>query len=389
MPMGRSGTVSRQEADVRSGRRFALVVWTAAGVFALSVIAVVAVAIVRAGAEQAGATSLGTNPSALAQPAVRVLPVPALHRLTPPDVIVRVPRAVAPRALHRLRAKHGIARAVVGSEGSIRIKGRRLEVFGLPLAARSFTPSLTATSTALWRSLGRGELTVGFDSSRGLQHRLGATFVAHGSRGHRAPLRVGAFATIALGRAQALVAPPAAAAVGLHPGRVVLVAAPKLSIDALTADVHRTLGGSAQVHVTRPPKIDQAEISLAAQTTIPARYLALYRSAAPTCPGLPWTVLAAIGTVETANGLNVHRSSAGAEGPMQFMPSTWARYGYDANGDGKANIQDPVDAVYSAARYLCAAGAGLGGRALDDAIYAYNHAWWYVREVVNIANSYA
>jgi hypothetical protein len=374
---------------VRSGHRVALIVWAAVGALTLSVIAVVAVSVVRAGAEQAGATGLGADAAALARPTVRVLPVPALRRLTPPDVIVRLPRAVAPRALRRLRTEHGITRAVLASQGTIRIRGRRLEVFGVPLAARGFTPSLTATSTALWRSIGRGELTVGFDSARGLQHRLGATLVAHGPAGHHIPLRVGAFATIAIGQAEALVSPPTATALGLHPGRVVLVAAPHLSIDRLTADVRRTLGGSGRIHVTRPPKVDQAEISTVAQTTIPARYLALYRSAAPTCPGLPWTVLAGIGTVETANGLNVHRSTAGAEGPMQFMPSTWARYGYDADGDGKANIQDPVDAVYSAARYLCAAGAGLGGRALDDAIYAYNHAWWYVREVVDIANSYA
>ncbi len=74
---------------------------------------------------------------------------------------------------------------------------------------------------------------------------------------------------------------------------------------------------------------------------------------------------------------------------MQFLPSTWAVWGYDADGDGKADIHDPVDAVFSAARYLCAAGAGRGGQSLDDAIFAYNHAWWYVREVVLIANQYA
>jgi hypothetical protein len=49
----------------------------------------------------------------------------------------------------------------------------------------------------------------------------------------------------------------------------------------------------------------------------------------------------------------------------------------------------PVDAVVSAARYLCAAGAGRGGQGLNDAIYASNHAWWYVREAVNLANEFA
>jgi membrane-bound lytic murein transglycosylase B len=74
---------------------------------------------------------------------------------------------------------------------------------------------------------------------------------------------------------------------------------------------------------------------------------------------------------------------------MQFLPSTWAMYGVDADGDGKADIQDPTDAVFSAARYLCAAGAGRGGQAVDNAIFSYNHAWWYVREVLVLANRYA
>jgi membrane-bound lytic murein transglycosylase B len=74
---------------------------------------------------------------------------------------------------------------------------------------------------------------------------------------------------------------------------------------------------------------------------------------------------------------------------MQFIPSTWAMYGYDADGNGKADILNPTDAVFSAARYLCAAGAGRGGQSLDNAIFAYNHAWWYVKEVVQFANEYA
>jgi membrane-bound lytic murein transglycosylase B len=181
----------------------------------------------------------------------------------------------------------------------------------------------------------------------------------------------------------------AARALGIAREREILVAAPKISLDALKADIAKTLGKHAKVTITRISPFDQSVSSSYASQVIPASYLDLYRRAAVTCPGLPWTVLAAIGTVETGNGTNVHRSTAGAEGPMQFIPSTWAMYGYDADGDGKANIQDPVDAVFSAARYLCAAGGGRGGQALDDAIFAYNHAWWYVREVIIIANRYA
>jgi membrane-bound lytic murein transglycosylase B len=169
----------------------------------------------------------------------------------------------------------------------------------------------------------------------------------------------------------------------------VLVQAPKISLDALHRDLDRAFGGVTRTTVTRAVPVDQSAASRLALQTIPTSYLDLYRRAATTCPGLPWTVLGGIGTVETNNGRNVHRSIAGAEGPMQFEPSTWAMWGMDADGDGKADIHDATDAVFSAARYLCAAGASRGGQSLNDAIYAYNHAWWYVREVVDLANSYA
>ncbi|MGH9305762.1 MAG: lytic transglycosylase domain-containing protein [Acidimicrobiales bacterium] len=120
---------------------------------------------------------------------------------------------------------------------------------------------------------------------------------------------------------------------------------------------------------------------------IPPPMLRLYLAAAPTCPGLAWEVLAAIGKVETDHGRNTAVSSAGAEGPMQFMPATWAVYGVDADGDGVADINDPVDAVFGAARYLCANGGG-DPNGLYGAIWHYNHSDAYVRLVLSIALRY-
>ena len=101
--------------------------------------------------------------------------------------------------------------------------------------------------------------------------------------------------------------------------------------------------------------------------------------------GIPWQVLASINKVESNFGRNMGPSSAGAIGWMQFMPDTWLRWGTDANGDGVADPWNPNDAIFSAARYLAAAG---GGSDLQRAVYAYNHADWYVQEVLGLANLY-
>ena len=101
--------------------------------------------------------------------------------------------------------------------------------------------------------------------------------------------------------------------------------------------------------------------------------------------GIPWQVLAAINKIESNFGRNMGPSSAGAVGWMQFMPSTWLRWGTDASGDGVADPWDPEDGVVSAARYLAAAGGRVD---LERAVFAYNHADWYVKDVLDLAAMY-
>ncbi|MHB1547671.1 MAG: lytic transglycosylase domain-containing protein [Acidimicrobiales bacterium] len=123
---------------------------------------------------------------------------------------------------------------------------------------------------------------------------------------------------------------------------------------------------------------------------IPAAYLRDYRAAAATCPGLPWSVLAAIGEVETAQGRDDHPSTAGAVGPMQFLPATFAAYDEPVppGGADPPSPYDPADAIYAAARMLCTNGAR-DGRDIPGAIYAYNHSLRYVIEVLADADVYA
>jgi len=121
------------------------------------------------------------------------------------------------------------------------------------------------------------------------------------------------------------------------------------------------------------------------EAVIPRFLLTLYKQAGRH-NHVPWPILAAINEIETDFGRNVAVSSAGAVGWMQFMPATWAMYGVDADHNGKKDPRSPRDAIFAAARYLRASGARTN---LRRAIFAYNHAGWYVDSVLLRANRIA
>jgi cell wall-associated NlpC family hydrolase len=132
-----------------------------------------------------------------------------------------------------------------------------------------------------------------------------------------------------------------------------------------------------------------------AAASIPAAALGIYARAGELCPGLSWTVLAAVGTVESSNGtsdlpgvLSGH-NPAGAEGPMQFLPSTFEEFDRPVPPGGvePPSPYDLVDASYAAARMLCHDGAGAPGT-LGQALYDYNHSGSYVAQVLSVARSY-
>ena len=134
-------------------------------------------------------------------------------------------------------------------------------------------------------------------------------------------------------------------------------------------------GGQRRASLTNPP------------TPIPDRIQALYMSAASRYQ-LPWTLLAGIGMEETNHGRNNTPSSAGAQGLMQFLPATFAHYAVDGDGDGKTIITSDADSIFSAANYLVASGALHGPDGIRGALYAYNHALWYVNDVLYYAAAY-
>ena len=168
--------------------------------------------------------------------------------------------------------------------------------------------------------------------------------------------------------------PPPAAERGSATVTVATAAAVLLLLLAVIAGAVGGITGQEASACTAQPAASSAAAS------IPANYLADFRKAGAEY-GIPWTVLAAIGEVESGDGQNDGPSSAGALGPMQFEPSTWALY-----GDG-GNIMDPADAIPAAARLLVANGAPGN---LQQAIFAYNHSdWSYVTDVLTQAARYA
>jgi cell wall-associated NlpC family hydrolase len=164
-------------------------------------------------------------------------------------------------------------------------------------------------------------------------------------------------------------------------GAIAVITAPLLS------------GGAAlSALVNQPPETGSAP----AAAQIPGGLMIDYRRAATACPGLSWTVLAAIGTIESDNGqaplpgVASGHNPAGAVGPMQFEPSTFAAYSrpVPAGGADPPNPYDPLDATFAAARLLCAHGAAQPDR-LQEAVFAYNHSGAYVTAVLGLAGTLA
>jgi hypothetical protein len=177
----------------------------------------------------------------------------------------------------------------------------------------------------------------------------------------------------------------------------VLAGMAALAVVLMLGVVTATLGGRSTAFAGEPSAAEEESgghgVSALARAEIPPEYLRLYLQAAARY-GLDWAILAGIGRVECDHGRDSAPSctregavnSAGAGGPMQFLASTWAEYGVDAEGEGPPDRWNPADAIFGAANYLRASGAPGDYR---EAIYAYNHAGWYVEEVENWAAKYS
>lgn len=164
-----------------------------------------------------------------------------------------------------------------------------------------------------------------------------------------------------------------------RPGRLLVACLATVLGPAAVVQAGAMTAPPADVHAAEPDGTLGAPVPGETDTWVP-----LARNAAATCPGLPSSVLVAIGHIESSLGLQTWTSSAGAMGPMQFLPSTWAAYGVDGDGDGFTDVMNPADALHGAARLLCANGGGDPAR-LASALWNYNHSDDYVRHVIALS----
>ncbi|GIH28185.1 hypothetical protein Aph01nite_64950 [Acrocarpospora phusangensis] len=305
-------------------------------------------------------------------------------QVTPPRLLAIAGAKVPEQVLHSLAKVKNVQKVAVVDGGTVRVAGTRLQLLAVdPAQFRSWTPKAVADHPAVWSALARGEIVADSAVMKRLSLVLGAQYQLDG--GPR--LRVAASAALGFPGVDGLIGKELGAKLGFAPGVVVMVHGENID----EGRVSRLLGGGTQlVAVGREPEPRQTRV--AARNVLvgrPDSYLELYQRGAGVCPGLSWTVLAAIGQVESSHGRNNGPSSAGALGPMQFMPATWKAYGLDGDGDGVSDIWSAYDAVPSAANYLCANKAGQGGEQLRKAVWHYNHSWSYVDKVLNLSQAYA
>lgn len=312
-------------------------------------------------------------------------------QLLVPDLIAVLPNGITAAQADSIIRLAGVRAVLAVDGGRIHINGKPATVLGVPAQQfRSWTPPVTAAATGVWTALIHGDLITTDTAATRLGLTLGGTYQVSAATTAQVPFT--ATAPTGIPGADAIVDQEQSARLGLARDAAILINSPGADYATLIPEIRSLLGRQATVVNLHPyAQPTGLPVAPAATTARPANYLQLYQdSAAEYCPGLSWTVLAAIGEIESGDGVNDGPSSTGALGPMQFMPGTWAQWGTDGFGDtGTPDIMNPFDAVPSAARMLCADGATAGPAGLAAAVFDYNHADWYVTEVLDLAGEYA
>jgi Transglycosylase SLT domain len=311
-----------------------------------------------------------------------------------PDLIAAVPGGITAAQMTEIKKLGGVVAVLPVDGGKIKVNGQSADVLGVsPQAFRSWTPLSTAESATVWSDLSQGKLISTRAAAGRLHLTAGKSYQVSAAVLEHVPF--GGATALSVPGADAIVNLTRSAQLGLAKNFAVLVSATQgADLKTLKAKIKSVVGNRGQVVTlvgyTIQTQLGSQPVETNLPASAPANWLELFKaSAADYCPGLPWEVLAGIAEIESGDGANDGPSSAGAEGPMQFLPSTWAEWGIRGfNQTGPPDIENPYDAVPSAARMLCADGGG-NSATLASAIFDYNHATWYVDEVLALASEYA
>jgi Transglycosylase SLT domain len=393
----------RRGSWIKPGRRRVVAVVAVAALAALGALDIFvttqvrdpAQANVRTTGSRTSPSSARPSASASSQPAGPVKAASTFGQIILPDLLIMLPGGLTAGQIARLQSVPGVRDMITFDGAKITVGGRPVNAIGVdPDTFRPWAPLATASDQSFWAELAGGDFMAASPAQNSLGLMMGGSYQLAGAG--KQIVRYGKAAELGLAEVDVLVNPKLSARLGLVRKVAGLISAPGVGIATLQSEVASILGPSGQIVALRRQQQSSptsAPPTAAAEATggRPTSYLELFRaSAAQYCPGLSWTVLAAIAQIESADGQNNGPSSAGALGPMQFLPSTWSTWGIDAFGEtGPPDVMNPYDAVPSAARLLCADGGAAGGAALSAAIYDYNHANWYVSEVLALSAAYA
>ena len=216
--------------------------------------------------------------------------------------------------------------------GKITVNGHSADVLGVsPQAFRPWTPLATASSAKVWSDLSQGQLISTAAAARKLHLTAEKSYPVSAAIREQVPF--GGPTALSVPGADAIVNLTRSAQLGLAKNFAILINAPRANLKTLITQVQSVIGKRGQVvNLVAYTLVTAGKLPVEpnAPAGVPANWIDLFKaSAAQYCPGLSWTVLAAIGEIESGDGANEGPSSAGAEGPMQFIPSTWAIWGTD------------------------------------------------------------
>ncbi len=278
-----------------------------------ALVAGLAVVLAVAGFRHNGPAEVSVEGGARHAPAGGSAQLTGFSSIVLPDLLVVLPSGLTAAELSQLKTIKGVRKLTSFDGAQITVGGHPASVIGVnPRQFRSWVPLGTASDEHLWTRLAAGDFIADSSSPAGLQLTRGARYQLAG--GSAIQVAYGGAAKLDIAGVDLVVNSAVSRRLGLVHQVAALISAPGPSMTSLMAAVRKVLGPAVKLVSLRGSGQLSAQ---PAGTPEVARnisgYLQLFQaSSAKYCPALPWTVLAAIGQIESGDGTNVGPSSAGA-----------------------------------------------------------------------------